>query len=388
MHSFTARFAPIVLALVFSSALSPLCSASEVDNITQRPAQGSPAWSDTTARDVLNAETEKALDGVQLTSCDLRKLHMAVKNALGGGEVGKLEHWAIRENGLRKVTVPYNKSIYAGGGLTTGSGGLFLMGIVPSLLVNGHYFGADKLGHFFDQGYDYYEAIYVRRDPSHSLETLGLEDENDINGMKGNGIRSYGDMAANFSGYLFWRQVAAGSTPYFECRDGKYVRTSRKFDWSEYVNDGWDEGVNCSEYKPSVKKEVDRALGKLGLKCPVEPARCQAIADLACGATFLSPACLPYVQLKSYPDAACAAILRTDAFEAPHCPYRLDPTRLKEVRQLTELVDGAHTVVEMRREQSREYIEQKKSSAFKKMRYVFDLTTRGVFKPYEIPAGK
>jgi hypothetical protein len=183
---------------------------------------------------------------------------------------------------------------------------------VPSVVINGHYVGVDKLGHFFDQGYAYYEEIYLRhKDPMTTIENYGLEDEDGGNGMASNGIRSYGDMAANFRGYLFWRDVAAGLNPYFSCQGGKYVRTARRFDWAEYVTDAWDEALNCSEFSPAVQKVVDKALaGKP--HCPVNPKACQTILDETCGFTYLSPLCMPYVRVTAIPDAACARVIERD----------------------------------------------------------------------------
>ncbi|MGK5084992.1 hypothetical protein WDW37_17015, partial [Bdellovibrionota bacterium FG-1] len=203
-----------LVAIFFLIALDNTVAA-ETDNITYRPtAAGDLA--DTKALDSINEKTNQLLNTslIGLKDCDLKKLHFAIKDTLAGGEVGKLEAWAIKNPSLKKVTVPYGESIYANAGLNTGSGGLFLMGIAPSLVLGGHSIGTDKLGHFFDQGYDYYEAIYVHHsDPGQTIESMGFDDENDVNGMKGNGIRSYADMATNFSGYLFWREVAGGTNP-------------------------------------------------------------------------------------------------------------------------------------------------------------------------------
>jgi hypothetical protein len=272
---------------------------------------------------------------------------MKLKDALGGGIVGKLELWAINDPSVKKVVVPLQESVYADAGIKTGSFGLALMGVVPSFVVDGHYFGADKLGHFFDQGYDYYEAVYVKHGSVvDAFENMGLDNENGLNGMLGDGIRSYGDMAANFAGYLFWRDVVGGSSPYFDCQHGRYVRTARRFDWKDYVNDGWDEGLNCSEFNSLAKKSVDKALAKLGMRCPLNPAACQGIADLTCGYTFLSPACRPFVRDAGVPDSRCHALMKVDRSESSSCGYSPPFVRRMVVKDALDLAAGARPVVE------------------------------------------
>lgn len=301
-------------ALVLALLAAQSSFGSEPDNFTRRPTTVA-ELGDTSALNALNAQTEAMLASVLpgLTGCNLGNLNLAVKGALGGGEIGKLENWADEQSTLKKTVIPYAESIYAGAGLfSTGSIGLAIDGIVPSVVINGHYVGVDKLGHFFDQGYAYYEEIYLRHHSSvETIENYGLADEDGGNGMASNGIRSYGDMAANFQGYLFWRDVASGPNPYFSCHDGVFARTARKFDWAEYVSDAWDEAINCSEFSGSVQKVVDKALsGKA--HCPVMPQKCQGVLDQTCGFTYLSPACMPYVRVKAIPDAACARVIEGD----------------------------------------------------------------------------
>lgn len=348
----------LVVALLFFAVDG---TASEPDNFTDRPTDPK-ELADASALGMLNDKTNEllqtALTGVK--GCDLRALHRSIQSTLAGGEVGKLEWWAMENPQLKKVVVAYDKSIYAKTGFRTGSMGLFLLGIVPSLTLNGHYVGADKLGHFFDQGYDYYEAIYVKHDdPFLSIENLGLTDEDGLNGMQGNGIRSYGDMAANFSGYLFWRQVVGGDNPYYKCEDGRYARTSRKFDWAEYANDAWDEGLNCSEFTPAVEKAVKERLKALGTSCPIDRSSCQKIVDLPCGATFLSPKCLPYVTRPTYPDAACRHLIEVDESETQACYYSAGFDRIDEVKTTHDLLDGAATIKKLRGQQAHDWIQRK-----------------------------
>ncbi|MGK5083710.1 hypothetical protein WDW37_10440, partial [Bdellovibrionota bacterium FG-1] len=196
---------------------------------------------------------------------------------------------------------------------------------------------------------------------------MGFDDENDVNGMKGNGIRSYADMATNFSGYLFWREVAGGTNPYFACTDGKFVRTARKFNWAEYASDSWDEGINCSEFSDSVGAAVKKALGQLKVTCPVDPAICEKIAQQTCGFTFISPACLPYVKFPSYPDSACLHLIQVDNSEAQACHYDSGFTRRSTIKTILDLADGAGSVATLRSNQALNWATRKKNATIERL---------------------
>lgn len=346
--------------------------ASEVDNFTRRPTDPK-EWEDRAALDTLNLKTNELMSQAlaKVQGCDLRQLHRSVKESLGGGEVGKLEAWAIKHPGLKKVEVAYGESIYAEAGIKTASPGLVALGAVPSFMLGGHYVGADKFGHFFDQGFGYYEAIHLKYgDAARVIESSGLADEDGLNGMIGNGIRSYGDMAANFSGFTFWREVAAGPNPYYACVGGKFKRTARSFDWSEYVSDAWDEGINCSEFSPSVGAVVKKALAKRGVSCPVAPERCQTILAQPCGFTFISPACLAHVQAPAYSDTSCSQLLENGAGSGDACVYKPGLEREPAVAALLDLLDGAKSVVGIRGEQAAKWGERQKNGASRKLQEI------------------
>jgi len=347
--------------------------ATETDNFTFRPTDPKDL-ADHSVLDAWNLKTNQLLNEAMtgLKGCDLKALHSAIKDKLGGGEIGKFEFWATKTPDLKKTTVLQSQSIYADAGLLTGSFGIAAVGIVPSYVVAGKYIGADKLGHFFDQGYDYYEAIYIKHQQAAStIETTGIQDEAGVNGMVGNGVRSYADMAANFSGYLFWRDVMGGTNPYFECKDGKLERTARKFDWADYVSDAWDEGINCSEFSSSVDTGVKKALAKLGLSCPINPKACQNIASQLCGYSFLSPACAPHVKPRTTPDTACLKLIDIDQSQSQACLYKPDTDRLPVIKTIVELKNGLKVKEDdftvAKREQLFSWASHKKEQAYRQV---------------------
>jgi hypothetical protein len=335
-------------------AVASACFASETDNLTLRP--NAAELADQEPRERLNLWTNEALDKVLLglKDCDFKSLHLAVKDALGGGVIGRLELWATSNSSIHKLVVSKEDSIYAEAGLAPGfatgilgtrSLGISLVGIFPSVVVNGHLTGVDKFGHFADQGYAYYEDVYLRHAPEFTaLETLGLEDELGFNGMVGNGVLSYADMAANFAGFLFWRNVVGGPDPYFACVGKKFVRTARRFDWGEYVSEAWDEGLNCSEYSEVVGAAVRRSKGYK--KCPLDPTACQKILNLPCGLTYMSPSCAEYVQLPGELDAACSKLIREDDERAVCSEYQPGLLRTPVLVGITDALGSVQLYVD------------------------------------------
>ena len=64
----------------------------------------------------------------------------------------------------------------------------------------------------------------------------------------------------------------------------------RAFSFSEYVNDAWDEGINYSDFHPTLAKQVETALLDRSLTRPVTD--CGLLADLPQARLYVNPACL------------------------------------------------------------------------------------------------
>jgi hypothetical protein len=277
----------------------------EVDNFTGRykPLKDSQGFLDkavnTAMKEALEKDFIKANDYIRNrrkysatkpTPCDPQWLRGAVSGALTSGwVVGKLESLATESKEIDK-SEPQDENIYMyRSGKDKAKGFvLSLMGLGPSINVNGYFIGVDKLGHFFDQGNDYY-SIYRKEVPSeaavHRALSYGASLEDDIYGKATTGVKSYGDLAANYGGFLFWSQLTEGAHPYFVCENDKWKQV-REFQWGDYVTSAWDEAINCSEYtgetfqkavatRAKELEEVDAKLGKSHrYKCPVSPNEC------------------------------------------------------------------------------------------------------------------
>ncbi len=117
--------------------------------------------------------------------------------------------------------------------------------VLGSLLnMKGLVVGSDKFGHFFSQGHEYYSLGGTKQiskvlEYGHCLETKVL-------GLSTSGVYSYGDLAANIMGMLFWERVPG---EYFICKENTWTLNPNKaFSWHDYVSPAWDEGINNSFY--------------------------------------------------------------------------------------------------------------------------------------------
>lgn len=190
------------------------------------------------------------------------------------------------------------------GGAGGGAGNL-----EPVISLAGSRVGVDKLGHFFDQGAEYFRAAYtidggtatLKPDGIRQALAVGKSQEEGMFGYKGTGIKSYGDMSANYGGLRFWHQLGASSDPLVRCQNGKY-KVVKKFDFKNFVTDAWDEGINCSEYKSQeMQNKVNENLKALKMTCPAEIQRCQKIASQYEAKVFneiIGPACQAQIQAK------------------------------------------------------------------------------------------
>jgi len=95
--------------------------------------------------------------------------------------------------------------------------------IAPVVNMYGIYIGTDKLGHFLQQGYEYYlvylQAITAGQTENEALAAAvhhGTHQEDSYYGTTLSGIRSNGDLSANFSGLHFYLSLTHEMTIYGE----------------------------------------------------------------------------------------------------------------------------------------------------------------------------
>jgi hypothetical protein len=200
-------------------------------------------------------------------------------------------------------------------------------GLQGAFNLNGYVVGPDKVGHFVDQGYDLIKK-FIRNGGGKQGFLSAMEKSNDMEeggfGLFASGIKSYGDMGANMSGLSFYYNLLSGDNPQLTCNPKtKKYEINYDFNFADYVNDSWDEGINCSFFdsvdNPYKRNEVkssrvytvyppadeDEIVFRKNLKnmkppltCPDSMDKCKDIVNKNCSNYFVSPMCIRAVDKK------------------------------------------------------------------------------------------
>lgn len=182
---------------------------------------------------------------------DEMKVVNGIYNKIGGKHwVDKLERFAMSSNEVEKLDTPSHDSIYTGHPLyATRVAGLF--GVGPTLKINNVLVGTDKLGHFLSQGRKFYRRWVRMGDESKAAEQSAYT-ERALFGQMTTGSYSNADLVANYEGYIFYRSlfednIVNGKPAILAWVNGRWIM-QRPFDWSDHVNDYWDEALNVNHY--------------------------------------------------------------------------------------------------------------------------------------------
>ncbi len=218
-------------------------------------------------------------------SCDLSAAAKIVAGELVSFRYysGAFERFAGSSPLIERAKPPMAVSVYGETSFASSIVGRFY-GLDASINLRGHRVGTDKLGHFMDHGYKLYELSIEGRSDRELIQHA-IEEEEGAFGWITTGVKSHADVAANFDGYRFWKDVfGRGSNPYFACENGK-PKTIREFTFAEYVTDAWSEAINCNtyfddEFTRIVSLNV-RRFEREGRRysCPIVPARCSELRE-------------------------------------------------------------------------------------------------------------
>jgi hypothetical protein len=113
----------------------------------------------------------------------------------------------------------------------------------PTMKVNGICIGSDKLGHFAQQGAEYF--VMARRTSGKTAadaEDFGERTEGGGFGLATTGVFSNADLEANRQGLKFYDDIAANP--------------SLTFDIGSYISNKWNEQANPNLYESSVAEKV------------------------------------------------------------------------------------------------------------------------------------
>lgn len=232
-------------------------------------------------------------------SCNTELLYKNLAKQFHRPVYGKVEGWIKSHKEIPHARVPVRKSIYRDipfwKNLPVHAG---KMGLGPVIRLNGHLVGNDKIGHFLDEGRHNFHIIHEtladkdnHQDPLAAAVAYGVETETGKFGLKATGVYSYADTVANFNGINFWFRILGApytgtGESYFTCDQGTFKRKA-DFTFREYVDAGWDEGMNCNTYRNDDYRE--RVLNQIRnlekndeqnrpYMCPVNKAALEEIA--------------------------------------------------------------------------------------------------------------
>ncbi|MBN1335350.1 MAG: hypothetical protein JXB39_05270 [Deltaproteobacteria bacterium] len=118
--------------------------------------------------------------------------------------------------------------------------------------------GTDKIDHFLVQGYLYFRRS---RGGNHTERAVrwGTRTEWKVWGVRSTDVFSFGDLAANFDGYLFYATLLEEGSLVRRREDG-CVEQVRPWDWAEWVDWRYDEVLDPSWYAPPVDEVLRQYL--------------------------------------------------------------------------------------------------------------------------------
>lgn len=172
--------------------------------------------------------------------------------------------------------------------------------------INSHLIGLDKMGHFFAEGWQYFELTQNEDHKLIQALALGKEQEAGKFGYATTGIFSFSDLVANVNGWRFWNRVLLKENdplkgvianflnrPYISCETQiidsiknraivKAWEFNSRFDLSDYMDGAWDEGNNCNSYKdPVIEEKVTLRIKNVNpdFSCPFKAEYCLAAQE-------------------------------------------------------------------------------------------------------------
>jgi hypothetical protein len=182
---------------------------------------------------------------------DEMKVVDRVYHKIGGRHwVDKLERYAMDSTEVDRLDTPSRDSIYSGHPIwATRVAAIF--GVGATLKINDTLVGTDKLGHFLSQGRKFYRRMEKMEDENKAAEQSAYT-ERALFGQMTTGSYSNADLVANYEGYLFYRSlfedtVIEAKPAILAWQDDHWIM-QRPFDWSDHVNDYWDEALNINHY--------------------------------------------------------------------------------------------------------------------------------------------
>lgn len=207
---------------------------------------------------LINEYLEKHLEAIlsaknmQQKSCQDLSLKF-FKRLVGTFTFSQFSLWAQNGKEMQSYRFPpkgTSKSQYVKESIFAGKGASpiikWVIGLAPTININGIYLGTDKLGHISYMGYKYYKK-YLK------LMKKGLDENQALNKVLADGLKSetllggfYGtsspsDLEANYQGLQFAIDLCASQNPLLTKTDGKWAVDKVRFKIQNYVTPEFDE---------------------------------------------------------------------------------------------------------------------------------------------------
>jgi hypothetical protein len=206
---------------------------------------------------------------------------------------------------MKSYSLPLNDSIYRDIDYIEGIS-LNLKELSDVVDVDDVHIGIDKLGHFFAEGWRYFEMVAFEEKTVYDALAWGKERESGLFGYSTTAIFSYADLVANFNGMRFWNKVLRKQDdplkgvfanllerPYVTCdiqildsiNASEMIwawEVNTAFDIADYVDGGWDEANNCNSYAdPLIEEKVVKRMLDIdpSFTCPYQQQACSAVRE-------------------------------------------------------------------------------------------------------------
>lgn len=180
-----------------------------------------------------------------------RKVVDAIYYDIGGKHwVDKIERYAMNSEQVERLQPSRYESIYRGHPIwATRVAALF--GVGPTIKINGHLVGSDKLGHFLSQGRKFWKRYQKYENEERAAEHSAFT-ERALFGQATTGVYSNADLVANYEGFLFYQSLfedgVIDGKPAILAWNGDGWVMQRDFTWADHVNAYWDEALNVNHF--------------------------------------------------------------------------------------------------------------------------------------------
>ncbi len=286
-----------VLVLAVVLAFPPTVRGAEIDSVTARSAKLHNSVRGMNSRINASLRAGVARANERERGCDEADLYRQLRKAIVSPFIGHLlaEDLNAAED-LDSRRVRFKASIYRDLGVFDALS-VHLRDLSAVIRLDDHLVGVDKFGHFFVEGWKYFEIAYLDGKGIDAALAWGERAERTYFGLYTTGIYSYADLTLNFEGMRFWLRVLGQAPdplekgrrfnrPYVTC--GKrfwtrkpYWRVKRRFRVQHYLSGAWDEAKNCCSYRnPEIaalirrRVEAEEVADSENYTCPVDPNAC------------------------------------------------------------------------------------------------------------------